>query len=144
MKRDRSRGLLGLGLLCALCVACASGKRESASLVVAVDRYRAAEMGGKGPLADAIAAVPCSVDEVCAAKEACVASARPTARGAALKAEVESSLAELHAGRITQEQAASRGLAGKLDEASRLLDEGHDKLAACDARITALRLEYGL
>jgi hypothetical protein len=129
---------------CALSVGCASGKRESASLVAAVDRYRTAEMGAKGPLAGAIEAVPCSVPEVCAAKEACVASARPTADGAALKAQVEAALDALHAGRITQEEAASRGLAKKLDEASRLLDEGHAKLSVCDARITALRLEYGL
>jgi hypothetical protein len=139
MKRSTS-----LVLLVAACVSCASGKRESASLVAAVDRYRMAEMGAKGPLAAAIDAVPCTVAEVCAAKDACVASARPTARGAALKAEVEAALADLHAGKITQEEAASRRLAGKLDEASQLLDEGHAKLPACDARITALRLEYGL
>jgi hypothetical protein len=132
---------LALALACA---ACASGKRESASLVAAVDRFRVAEMGAKGPLADAIDAVPCSVAEVCAAKEACLASARPTARGAALKAEVESALGDLHAGRMTQEEAASRHLAGKLDEASQLLGDGFAKLPACDARITALRLEYGL
>ncbi len=101
-------------------------------------------MAGKGPLADAIAAVPCSAPEVCAAKEACVASARPTAEGVALKAQVEAALAELHAGKLTQEEAASRGLAQKLDQASQLLDEGHAKLSACDAKVTALRLEYGL
>jgi hypothetical protein len=123
---------------------CASGKREAASLVAAVDRYRKAEMAGKGPLADAIAAVECSAPEVCAAKEACVASARPTAEGVALKAQVEAALAELHADKLTQEEAASRNLAQKLDRASQLLDDGHAKLPACDAKITAMRLEYGL
>ena len=124
--------------------ACSPGKREAASLVAAVDRYRRAEMNAKGPLADLIEVAPCTDTEVCAAKAACVASARPTAKGSALKAEVESSLADLHAGKLTQAQASSRDLGAKLDEASRLLDEGHAKLSACDAEITALRLKYGL
>jgi hypothetical protein len=133
-----------LGLAVVVVTSCASGKREAASLVAAVDRYRKAEMGAKGPLADAIAAVACSTPEVCAAKEACVASARPTVEGIALKAEVEAALADLHAGKLTQEEAASRGLAQKLDRATQLLDDGHAKLPACDAKITAMRLEYGL
>ncbi len=133
--------MLALALL--VC-SCASGKRESASLVAAVDRYRKAEMRAKGPLAEAIEAVPCTQAEVCAAKEACLAAARPTAKGVALKAEVEGALADLHAGKLTQEDAASRGLAQKLDQATQLLDEGYAKLSVCDARITALRLEYGL
>jgi hypothetical protein len=124
--------------------ACGSAKRESASLVAAVDRYRRAEMAAKGAPADAIEAAPCTVTEVCDAKAACVASARPTVKGALLKAEVESSLAELHAGKITQEEAASRKLPEKLDLAGQLLDEGHAKLPACDVKITALRREYGL
>jgi hypothetical protein len=135
--------VVGLGLLLTA-TSCSSAKREAASLVAAVDRYRKAEMPGKGPLADAIAAVVCGAPEVCAAKEACVASARPTAEGVALKAEVEEALAELHAGKMTQEQAASRNLAPKLDRATQLLDEGHARLPACDAKITALRREYGL
>jgi hypothetical protein len=124
--------------------ACGSNKREAASLVAAVDRYRQVEMGAKGAPAAAIAAVTCSAPEVCAAKEACVAAAAPTSEGVALKAEVESALADLHAGKLTQEQAASRGLPQKLDRATQLLDQGHAKLSACDAKITALRLQYGL
>ena len=134
----------GIVVVAVALAACSPGKREAASLVAAVDRYRRAEMGAKGPLADAIDAAPCTDEEVCAAKTACVASARPTARGAALKAEVEASLADLRAGKLTQDQAASRDLPGKLDLAGRLLDEGHVKLSACDAQITALRLKYGL
>jgi hypothetical protein len=135
--------LAALAALAAL-VACTSTKRESASLVEAVDRYRKAEMSAKGPLADALEAVPCDAAEVCAAKAACVAAARPTVKGAALKREVEIALADLHAGRLTQDEAASRGLAEKLDQATQLLDEGQAKLAGCEARITALRLEFWL
>ncbi len=146
MTRLRRMGgsVVALSLLLALSTGCAPGKREAASLVAAVDRYRKAEMAVKGPLATAIDSVECSAAEVCAAKAACSASADPTAKGAALKAQVESSLADLHAGRITQEEAASRGLEAKLDLAAKLLDEGHAKLSACDAQITALRLKYGL
>jgi hypothetical protein len=136
--------LLALAVLVAATTSCAPGKREAASLVEAVDRYRRAEMASKGPLADALDAVPCTVTEVCAAKTACIAASRPTAEGVALKAEVETSLAALHAGKITQEEAASRNLPAKLGRAGLLLDEGYAKLPACDARITALRLRYGL
>jgi hypothetical protein len=130
---------LGAGL-----VACAVGKKESASLVAAVDRYRRAEMGAKGPLADAIADVPCTDEEVCAAKLACIASAGPTVKGAALKTEVERAVAQLRSGALTQDQAAQMGLPQKLDTASSLLSEGEGKLERCDALITALRLKYGL
>jgi hypothetical protein len=127
-----------------LVAGCAPGKREAASLVAAVDRYRRAAMGAKGPLADAIAAVPCTADEVCAAKLACVAASGPTAKGVALKSEVERALGDLRGGRMTREQAAAQGLPEKLDLASALLSEGEAKLSRCDALITALRLEYGL
>ena len=76
-----------LGALCGL-PGCVRGKGEAASLVAAVDRYRKADLRAKGPLADAIDAVPCSQEDVCAAKLACMAVARPTVKGAALKAEV--------------------------------------------------------
>jgi hypothetical protein len=124
--------------------ACASGKKESASLVAAVDRYRRAEIGAKGPLADAIADAPCTDEAVCAAKLACVASAGPTVKGAALKAEVERALADLRSGKLTQDAAAQMGLPQKLDTASSLLSEGEGKLGRCDALITALRLKYAL
>jgi hypothetical protein len=131
-------------LLAALALgACTSTRRDARSLLEAVDRYRKAEMKAKGPLADALAAVSCSAAEVCAAKAACLASAQPTVKGIALKVEVEAALADLHAGKTTQEDVASRGLAQKLDQATGLLEEGEAKLSACDAQITALRLEYG-
>jgi hypothetical protein len=123
---------------------CASGKKESASLVAAVDRYRRAPMAAKAPLADAIADAPCTDEEVCTAKLACVASAGPTVKGEALKGEVEHALGDLRAGKLTQEQAAQQGLPQKLEEASSLLADGEGKLGRCDALITALRLKYGL
>ena len=130
-----------LGVLCGLS-GCARGKGEAASLVAAVERYRKADLRAKGPLADAIDAVSCSQEDVCAAKRACMAVARPTVKGAALKAEVESALDALHDGKLTQDQAAAQELPAKLDEASRDLDEGRAKLPECDLAITGLRFRY--
>jgi hypothetical protein len=137
------RAVVRLLMLALALAACTSTHREASSLIAAVDRFRKAEMRAKAPLADALAAVPCSAAEVCAAKAACVASAQPTVNGIALKTEVERALADLHDGKLTQADVASRGLAQKLDQATQLLEEGEAKLSTCDARITALRLEYG-
>ena len=142
----RGRGV-SLAFVASLAVAasgCESGKREAASLVAAVDRYRKAPMDGKGSLADALEKVACSDAEVCAAKAACVASARPTVHGVAMKHEVEAALDDLNAGRITKEQASALGLSAKLDDASRAIEEGRAKLAACDAQVISLRLKYAL
>ena len=138
-----TRGLRLL-TLAALVAACSGAKREAASLVAAVDRYRQADPAGKVERAKDLAAVPCTDAEVCAAKAACFASAEPTALGYSLKAEVESSLDDLKAGRITKDQAEARDLPQKLDEASRQLDRGQAALGACDTKITALRVKYAL
>ena len=135
--------VLAVGLAFPL-AACSSQKREAGSLVEAVDRFRKADMTAKGPLADAIEAVGCTDAEVCAAKEACMAAARPTAQGAALKTEVALALAQLKTGRISQAEAASKGLPEKLDDSSRLLDEGRANLTECDRKTVALRVKYAL
>jgi hypothetical protein len=132
----------GLALLLAI-LGCTSTHREASSLVEAVDRYRKAEMNAKAPLLDALAAVPCSAAEVCAAKDACLAAARPTVKGMALKAEVERALGALRGDGGNAGSASSGELVGKLDQATVLLSEGEARLPACDARVTALRLEYG-
>jgi hypothetical protein len=134
----------GPWLLLALAACAPSAKREAASLVAAVDRYRQAELAGKGAAAPAIAAVACQDPEVCAAQRACVASADPTVQGYALKAEVEASLADLQAGKISRDEATARGLPQKLDQASRLLGQGQAALGDCDAKVVALRLKYAL
>ena len=90
------------------------------------------------------ALVACTDREVCEARDACLATSRPTTKGLLLKHEVESALADLHAGRLSADQAGARALPSKLDEAQRLLDEGHASLSACDAKLTSLRLKYGL
>ncbi|HEY8088404.1 MAG TPA: hypothetical protein VIF09_11180 [Polyangiaceae bacterium] len=125
-------------------VGCTSGKQDAASLATAVDRYRKASLDAKKPLVDALEAVPCSDEDVCAAKSACLAAARPTVKGMALMAEVRLALDAVDAGTLGVPEAASRGLPGKLDEASRLLEEGKSRVGECDARVLALKSRYGL
>ncbi len=133
-----------LAILAASSTACGSGKREAASLVAAVDRYRKAPMESKAAPAAMIEKVECSDAEVCAAKEACLQSARPTVRGMALKLEVTKALDDLNEGRITHDQAEGMGLSRKLDDASRAIDDGRVNLAGCDAEVISLRLKYAL
>jgi hypothetical protein len=128
-----------LGALLASSWGCSSAKREAASLVSVVERYRKASMDGKAAPAEMLEAVACSDSE-----EACLASSRPTVRGIALKHEVEVALDDLDAGKLTREQALGLGLSSKLDEASRAIEEGRGKLGACDEQVIGLRLKYGL
>jgi hypothetical protein len=138
---------MSCALLAAIVVslpACGTGKREAASLVAAVDRYRRAPMDSKGAPTEMLEKVECTDAEVCAAKEACLESARPTVRGMALKAGVNKALDDLNLGRITRDQASEMGLSRKLDDASRAIDDGRVNLAACDAKVISLRLKYAL
>jgi hypothetical protein len=89
-------------------------------------------------------AVACSDAEVCAAKAACLASARPTVEGEALMRAVRDALDDLDGGRMTTAQVAAMSLPGKLEDASRLLAEGQSKLAACDVQVLALKAKYGI
>jgi hypothetical protein len=123
---------------------CSTAKREAASLVSQVDRYRRAENVTKTAEAGVLETVTCTDRDVCEAKDACVKTSRPTGRGLALKSEVEAALADLGAGKLTREQAGAQSLPGKLEEAQRLLDEGRAALPACDAKVMALRLKYSL
>jgi predicted outer membrane protein len=124
--------------------ACGSGKREAASLVAAVDRYRRAPMESKAAPAALLEQVACSDSEVCAAKTACLQSAQPTVRGIRLKDEVNDTLDQLNQGRITREQAAELDLSRKLDDASRAIEDGRKNLAKCDAKVISLRIKYAL
>ena len=139
-----SARVLALALLAGSSLACSPGKREAASLVAAVDAYRQAPMDAKAGPAAAIESVVCTDTDVCAAKDACLASSRPTVHGMLVKREVETALDELNEGRMTREQVAALGLSAKLDEASRAVEEGRAKVAGCDGRVISLRRKYGL
>jgi predicted transcriptional regulator len=138
------RGALLLVLFCVSLAACASGKQEAASLIAAVDRFHRAENADKPDRETAIAQVVCADRDVCEAKRLCDTAARSTAAGLVLKAEVEKGLAAIEKGTLAKTDDAAKALPDKLDEAGRLLGEGHAQMPACDQKILALRGRYGL
>jgi hypothetical protein len=140
-------------LVRALCVlaggvlpACTGGgaKHEASTLSDAVDRFRRATGAASTPAATAVAAVECTDAQVCEAKAACVAAIDPTARALALKDEVGARLADIEAARVTPDSPEAQALPRKLDDASRLLREGHEKMELCERRLTDLRIAYRL
>lgn len=131
-------------LACALLVSCATDKKEARALSTAVERYRLASDGEKGAAASQIAAVACTDAAVCEAKQACVTASDATAKGLALKAEVERLLGDVQAKRLSPEDPSAKALPDKLDAADRLLKAGHRDMKACDEKVMALKLKYGV
>ena len=120
-----------------------SGKGEAASLDDAVDRYRRAEGAEQLSKMQAVTDLPCTIPEVCEAKAACLAAMAPTTRALALRDEVARMLGDLQENRLPLDAAAAQELPGKLDEATRLLQEGRTKMAECDKKLADLELHYG-
>jgi hypothetical protein len=136
---------LSFGLAAALLVsACRpSGKVEAASLDDAVDRYRRAEGTQKVSESEAVAALPCTSPEVCDAKKACLGAMDATTRALALKDEVARTVGDLQEKRLALDASAVQDLPGKLDEATRLLQEGRTKMTDCEKQLVDLRLKFG-
>jgi hypothetical protein len=126
-----------------LCACQGSGKAEAASLDDAVDRYRRAEGSQKASELQAVTDLPCANAEVCDAKETCLGAMRPTTRALSLKDEVARMLADLQGKRLPVDAEAAQSLPAKLDEATRLLQEGRGKMADCEKKLADLRLHYG-
>jgi hypothetical protein len=124
--------------------ACSSNKQEAAALVAAVDRFHKAENADKPDRAKAISEVVCTDADVCEAKRVCDTSTKSTAAGLRLKGEVERGLLAIEKGTLAKTDDAAKALPDKLDEAGRLLGEGHAEMPACDQKILALRGRYGL
>jgi hypothetical protein len=137
----------GAALLGALVIACAAcddaPRRETSALLAAVDRYVRADNGAKATRAEAVAAVACTAPDVCAAKQACLAAIGPTVRALTLKDDVAARVAALEASHGAADAAATADLPGKLDEAERLLKEGHEKMGGCETALADLRLRRG-
>ena len=117
-------------------------KGEAASLVAAVDRFRRADFAGKPALLAPLQEVACTDREVCAAKRACVAHAEPLVASIRAKNEVDQRMQNADAEPLDPD--ARAGLIRKLDEASRLLDQGRTAQGACDEKILQLRVKYGV
>jgi hypothetical protein len=125
-------------------LACTSaGKHEAASLANAVDAYRHAPAPAKADKAKVVETLACTDDKVCDAKQACVAAIDPTVRAMALKDEVAARIGDIEKGTLAKDSPGAQALAGKLDEAERLLKDGRAKMDVCDAKLAELQGEYG-
>jgi hypothetical protein len=125
--------------------ACAgSAKREAATLIGAVDRYRRADNASRAGLTRSIEDVACTDAQVCDAKRACLAAIDPTTRALRLKDEVTLRLADIEGRRLAPDASEAQALPDKLDEAARLLSEGRAKMPDCEKKLTDLRLEHGV
>ena len=143
--RELSRGLkVALGLSCALAACGGGAKREAAALAGAVDRYRRAENSSKASMVDAVVAVACSDGQVCAAKEACLAAIQPTVRALVLKDGVASCVSDLEGKRLSPDSPEAQALPGKLNEAERLLKQGHALMGDCEKKLADRRAYHGV
>lgn len=120
-----------------------SARHETVALLVAMDRYQRADNAAKGELAQAVAALPCSDAQVCDAQRACLAAIEPTARALALKDEVSARIDDLQTKRLAPDSAEAQTLPGKLDLASRLLNEGRARMPICERLLADLRIARG-
>jgi hypothetical protein len=129
----------------ALCSACDGAERRDAERVIAaVTRFRTADNASTPAMVNALKATPCSAPEACRTRDLCVATGEATARALRLKGEVEEGLAALEKGTLAKDTPEATSLPAKLDEAERLLREGHDGLAPCDEALQALRRRHRL
>jgi hypothetical protein len=124
----------------ALAACTGTAKREASALTEAVDRFSRVSSAAQVQVVDAVA---CTDERVCVAKRVCVEALDPTARALALKDEVGAKIADIEGARLAPDSPEAQGLPGKLDEASRLLRQGHEKMAECDAKLADLRVAYG-
>jgi hypothetical protein len=135
----------GSAALATLLPACANpAKREAATLVDAVDRFRRADDASKATQVQAIAGVACTDAKVCDAKQSCLAAADATARAFALKDEVARRLGDIEQKRLAPDAPEAKALPGQLDEAQKLLEQGRAKMPDCEKKLADLRVNYGV
>lgn len=134
---------LGSSLLAFALAGCDGAERRDAQTVVAaVARYRSADNASTPAMVDALKATPCSAPDVCKTRDDCAATGEATAKALRLKNEVEKGLAELEKGTLSKDSPEAKALPQKLDDAERLLKEGHEGLAKCDEQVQALKRKH--
>ena len=126
-------------------LACQGGaaKRESAALTEAVDRYRNADDAAKSERAQAVLALACTDATVCDVKRVCMAAIEPTTKALELKNEVAQRLNDVDQKKLPADSPEVAALPEKLDEATRMLQDGRTKMADCDKRLAELRVQFG-
>lgn len=127
-----------------LIAACDSEAKTSArSLLDAVSRFRAADDGEKLARAPLVAASPCASEDVCRAKEACVAFVEPTAAALRMKIDAERSVRQRRE-EGTLDATAAAELLRRVDEAEAQLQQGRERLPRCDDELMTLKRRYGI
>ncbi len=120
-----------------------AARKEAGELDRAVMAYREAENPRKSGLAKRIAEVPCVQKDVCAAKEACVVTAKATGDGLDKKRNVEMFMVN-ELPKLERGDPKALEMIGELDAAEKLLVVGRDSVAACDEAMRGLRKTYSL
>ncbi len=121
---------------------------EARSLLAAVDRFRDMESAAKPANLPAVEAARCSSAEVCSAKDACLAFARPFCVALQLTSDVELRLntlvTEIDAGQIdsAHQIAEKAALNGMLEQATASNQQSQKALVACDEKMKVLRAKY--
>src|SRR5262249_19179023 len=134
-----------LAALVLLAAACDSAqRRDAASVVAAVERFRVADLPSTPAAVDALTKTPCASQETCDARDVWARAGAATARSLVLKDEVGKTIAAVESGALPRESPEAQGLSKKLDEAEAALKAGHDGLPACDERVQALKRKYRL
>ncbi len=131
-------------LACALAACTSESKRQSASLLGAVDRYRRASNEEKPARVADIESVSVTEPEVVAAKAACISAVTSSAAGLTKKRAVEIAVRRLERKELAPESAEAQALPLELDVASKLLDEGHAAMGRCEEQTDVLRKKYEL
>jgi hypothetical protein len=124
--------------------ACSHDKQEAGAVIHAVEQFRAAPDENKMVRAAELTGVTCSTQEICDVKIECLKWADPTAKALAIKVQAQKTLAQIQNGQEQPNDPNVKSLPDQLDEASRLLDEGHAELQSCEEKVTGLRIKYRL
>lgn len=124
---------------------CANRRRsEAENLMRLVQTYREASMTEKTRTAEALEGFVCTVPETCKAKEACVASSRPTVLGLKAKAEAERAMhGEGDQPMALRSEVERAAIVAKIDAAAANLEAGKLALEGCAVEIEVLRQQFG-
>lgn len=137
-----SRLTVCAGLGAYVCGCDGGASREARTLAQVVERYRRADNTQKAAMAVAISDTTCSAEDVCAARETCLASAKATVEALRIKGEISVALVDLEAGRLAKDDPEAQRLPAKLDDAETLLRDGFSRLQTCDEQLLNLKRAY--
>ncbi len=130
--------------LAANVIGCSHDKQEAGALIHAIEQFRAANDETKTVRVAELTGVKCSTAEICDAKIECLKWAEPTAKALAIKVHATQLLADVKNGKEMPGDPSIKALPDQLDDASKLLDEGHAELQPCEEKLTGLRIKYRL